>query len=116
MRTGITFASWPKWRLFGFESDPEGSLTVNLGRIEQPSELVVNYEVIKPEGCVRAQVQVDSDAKVHTLEDSLPLTGDSVGAKLAWSTGTVIPATEKATVTLHLENARVYAYEIRPAR
>ena len=24
--SGITFASWPKWRLFGFESDPEGAL------------------------------------------------------------------------------------------
>jgi hypothetical protein len=115
MRAGITFASWPKWRLFGFEADPEGSLTVNLGRIEQPSELVVNYEVIKPEGCVRAQVQIDK-VKVHALEDSIPLTGDSVGATLTWSTGTVIPASETAAVTLHLENARVYAYEARPVR
>jgi len=112
--SGITFASWPKWRLFGFESDPEGALTINLGPIAQPSELFVNYEVIKPDGSVRAEVQIGDGAKAQALEDSIPLTGDGVAVKATWTTGTVIPASPSATVTLYLENARVYAYEVRP--
>jgi hypothetical protein len=112
--SGITFASWPKWRLFGFESDPEGALNIHLGKIEKPSELFLNYEIIKPEGRVRAELRTEGDAKVHALDDCLPLTGDSTGAKVTWKGGTVIPPMPSATVSVQLENARVYAYELRP--
>jgi len=113
--SAITFARWPKWRLFGFESDPEGSFAINLGRVERPSELHINYEIIKPEGSVRAEVQTDGGAKAHSFEDCQPMTGDSVSARAAWRTGTLIPATPSAVVSLKLDNARVYAYELKPA-
>ena len=112
--SGITFASWPKWRLFGFESDPEGSFSIHLGKIEKPCELFVNYEIIKPDGRVCAELHVHPSAKVHTFEDSVPMTRGATGEKATWKTGTVIPATPSATVFLRLENARVYAYELRP--
>ena len=43
------------------------------------------------------------------------MTGDSVSARAAWRTGTLIPATPSAVVSLKLDNARVYAYELKPA-
>lgn len=106
----ITFASWPKWQLFGFEADPEGEFTIDLGTLDVPSTLYLNYEIIKPEG----RVTVDAHIGDATLTDSVPLTRGSIGEAVAWPTGPVLPA-GPARVTLHLENARVYAYEVRPA-
>jgi len=63
-----------KWQLFGFESDPEGQFRIHLGKIEQPSEFVLNYAIIKPEGCVRAEVVTEGGVKVYAFEDSVPLT------------------------------------------
>lgn len=114
VRSGITFASWPKWRLFGFEADPEGSFAIHLGKIAAPSELFLNYEIIKPDGCVRAEVHTEGGVKAHTFEDSVPLTGSSIGSKATWKTGAVLLPTPSATVFLQIENARVYAYEVRP--
>jgi hypothetical protein len=122
-RSGITFARWPKWRLFGFEADPEGSFTIRLGRLDTPMRLALNYEVIKPEGRVRAEVHADEmvhnvlkqEHVPHALADSVPLTGDSLNATLAWKTGDFIPPASDVKVTLHLANARVYAYELIPS-
>ncbi len=114
--SGIIFASWPKWRLFGFESDPEGQFTIHLGQIDKPSELFINYEIIKPEGRITAELHVHPNTPLHAFSDSVPLTGDSTGEKLVWKAGTVIPATPSASVFLRMENARVYAYEVRDAR
>lgn len=119
--SGITFASWPKWRIFGFEADPEGSFTIRLGRISKPSSIALNYETIKPEGCIRASVQTDEgdiikqdkEVTAHALKDSIPLTGDNLNRTLSWKDGEIIPPTSSATLTLHLKNVRVYAYEIR---
>jgi len=113
-RSANGFVSWPKWQLFGFESDPEGSFSIHLGKIDKPCELFVNYEPIKPEGQVTAELHVHPGTKVHTFEDSVPMTRGSTGEKATWKTGTVIPPSPSATVFLRLENARVYAYELRP--
>jgi len=112
-RAGITFARWPKWRLFGFQSDPEGSFHIGLGRIEKPSEVVLNYEITKPEGSIRVELGGEG-IEGRTLEESVPLTGDSLGETVAWKSGSVIAPCASATLVLHLECARVYAYEVRP--
>ena len=109
--SGITFARWPKWRLFGFESDPEGWFTIHLGRIEKPSQVRLNYQIIKPEGRIRAELTGDGLEK-RGMEDATALTGDSLGEPVAWKRETVIPPTPAAHLRLHLENARVYAYAV----
>lgn len=112
--SAISFAHWPKWQLFGFEADPEGAFSIHLGPITQPSELFINYAIIKPEGCVSAELHTEGGVKVHTFEDSVPMATGSIGEKAVWKTGTVIPPTTSASAFLRLENARVYAYEVRP--
>jgi hypothetical protein len=111
--SGIGFARWPKWRLFGFEADPEAGFTIDLGVIGQPSELTLNYTT-RPGGSVRVEV---AGAEQRTLAECVPLTGDSTGATVAWKTGTLIqPSAAPVVVSVHLEVATVYAYELRPAR
>lgn len=113
VRSGITFARWPQWRLFGFESDPEGGFTIDLGEIARPSEVVLNYEIKAPDGCITAELRGEG-LQTRAREDCLPLTGDSTGEAVRWQSGSVIPPTPVAALALHLENARVYAYELRP--
>ena len=110
---GIGFARWPKWRLFGFESDPEGSFAIDLGPVAEPSELVLNYKT-KPGGAVRVELV---DVPGHALADAAPLSGDALEGPAAWKEGTVIPPSGERRVQarLHLDVATVYAYELRAA-
>jgi hypothetical protein len=110
--SGIGFVSWPKWQLFGFESDPEGQFRIHLGEITEPSEFILNYEIIKPEGCVLLEVHTEGGEKIHTFEDNSPMTTGSIGEKAIWKTGTIIPPTTSASVFIRMENARVYAYDV----
>jgi len=108
---GITLARWPKWRLFGFESDPDGSFAIDLGPVARPSELLLNY-ITKPGGSVRVELP---DVQGRALADAVPLTGDSLGGKAAWKGGTAIApsAGKRVLAKLHLDVATVYAYELR---
>ncbi len=108
---GITFASWPRNRLFGLESPREGWLTLDLGVRSEPVELFLNYTT-RYDGCVRAEVV---ERPEYSLEQGVALTGDSLGAPLAWAGGTRITAlpNQPLKVKLHLENATVYAYDVR---
>ena len=110
---GISFARWPKWRLFGFESDPEGSFTIDLGRVSEPSELILNYRT-RPGGSLHVEL---ADTAGRALEDSVELSSDEIEGRAAWRDGTVIAPSGGAPVraTLHLACAAVYAYELRAA-
>lgn len=107
----IGFARWPKWRLFGFESDPEGELVIDLGPTDRPSELFLNYTTCA-DGAVRAELL---DAPARTLAESVPLTGQSTAAPVAWKDGALLAASpdRNVRVRLHLAMATVYAYELR---
>ncbi len=59
-------------------------------------------------------MHVHPATKLHPFEESVPLTRGSKAEKVVWKSGTVIPATPSATAFLRVENARVYAYEVRP--
>ena len=110
----IGFARWPKFRLFGFRSDPEGVLTVDVGEIAAPSELVLNYRT-DSRGSIRVEL---ADIPGHSLDDAVALMGDNVGEAAAWKGGTVIRAGngKRITALIHVESAEVYAFEIRPKR
>ena len=110
--TGIIFASWPKGRLFGFEADPDGSLTIDLVRIEQPSELLLNYTT-RADGAVRVELV---DREGHGLDDAVPLTGEAIEGRVVWKNSVVIHPNRGKPIRarVHLDVATVYAYTVRP--
>ena len=124
-KSGIGFARWPKWRLFGFESDPDASFVLDLGPVDRPSELVLNYKT-RPGGSLR--VALAEGPRQHyagwgkqtaitgrALEDAVALEGDSIGKPVAWKDGTTIAPSggKHVFARIELEVAGVYAYEVR---
>lgn len=111
----IGFVKWPKCRLFGFKSDPEGTLTLNI-HPNAPCEFKINYEC-EPQGSIRAELP---GVEGFGVEDAMALTGSSLGTRLVWKNGATIPPGENnsgyRTIVLHLNRASVYAYEITPCK
>ena len=109
----IGVARWPKWRLFGFRSDPGGSLTLSLAGIKEPCRLLLNYEC-EQGGSVRVSLE---DVPERAEENSIPLTGSSLDAAATWSDGDVLaprPEGQSIKATLHMDRASIYAYQILP--
>jgi hypothetical protein len=108
----IGFARWPRYRLFGFRSEPTGYLRLDLGQIAGPFELLLNCRT-SAVGSVRAEV---SDMPGRAVADSIPLVGDHLAALAAWKDGTlVVPRPQQGvSVYLHLDHAEIYAYDLRP--
>lgn len=111
---GITFASWPKWRLFGYESPRDGSLTLDLGVLTEPVEVFVNYTT-SYSGSLRAEI---SGQEQLSLEQSCAMDDQALAAPLTWKTGTrIMPdAGKKVYLTIHLTNATIWAYDVKAAR
>ncbi len=110
----IGVARWPKWRLFGWRSDPKGTLTLKLDGIKKPSRLLLNYECDEG-GSIRVSLR---DVPERTAGNAIPLSGSSLGAAASWSDGAVLvppPEGKPVVVTLHMDRASVYAYQIIPA-
>lgn len=112
--SGMTFARWPKFRLFGFEAVSGASFDINLGKIEGAFELRLNYRARKG-GRIYASIAHSSCCSTEFCEN---LTGDEISAPLRWKNGGVIASNgqEEVRLTLHLEMAAVYAYEVIPVR
>ncbi len=115
----IGMARWPKWRLFGFRADPEGSIDINLGPISQPCRLALNFET-EPGGSLRVQLlSGNSDPlESYTLEDAIPLSGNHIGESARWKNNDIIHPTQGKPVIarLSLDCASIYAYELRPVK
>jgi hypothetical protein len=110
----IGVARWPRWRLFGFRSDPQGSLTLKLDGIRGPCRLLLNYEC-EPGGSVRISLK---DVPGRTAENFIPLTGSRFDAAATWRDGDVLapwPNGQSVEATLHMDRASVYAYQVLPA-
>ncbi len=110
----IGVARWPKWRLFGFRSDPVGTLTLKLDGARGPCRLLLNHEC-RPGGSIRVSLANLPD---RTEENAIPLTGSSLAAPAAWKDGDLLaPGAKGGSVqaTLHMDRATVYAYDICPA-
>lgn len=118
MKIGV--ARWPKFRLFGFQSDPEGGLALDLGEITEPCQLALNYSTIL-DGCVRVKLViqekgVEKPLPGHDEGDAVPLTGASLARTVAWRNGNVIAPLPGKRVHAHLlmDCATVYAYKLTP--
>ena len=114
----IGFVSWPKWRLFGFRSDPRGTVPLYV-RLDAPCEFRLNYEC-EPGGSIRAELPAIGAAvpaaEGRGLADAVALTGDSLSSPLTWQNGTTIqPGDDGLTkIVLHLDRATIYAFEVVP--
>ena len=121
----IGYASWPKWRLFGYHADPRGELGIDLGSVSEPSELVLNYEAAAG-GSIRVEIstldehrriEVDPSVEIkgRTFVDAVPMVGDSIGEVAQWKDGSVIQPVEGQRFFAHLsiERAKIYAYQLR---
>jgi len=114
----IGFVKWPKWRLFGFRSDPQGTVPLYI-RLSAPCEFMINYEC-EPNGSVRAElpaIGAVSAVEGRGLDDAIALTGDSLSSPLTWQNGTMIQPGEDdglIKIVLHLDRATVYAFEVVP--
>jgi hypothetical protein len=116
------FAAVPRNRIFGFRSDPEGSLTLDLGVIDEPAELVFNYETASG-GSISVGLEEGETLwrKTDTVpgrgvEDAVPLTGSSFGEAVRWKSGSVITARRRIKAVILLKDATLYAYELRPVK
>jgi len=114
----IGFASWPRWRLFGFRSDPRGTIPFYI-RIDAPCEFMLNYEC-EPGGSIRAELPAIGAAvptvEGRGLDDAVELTGDSLSSPLAWRNGTTIQPGQDGLrkIVFHLDRATIYAFEVVP--
>ena len=121
-RSAVGVARWKKWRMFGYHADPEGVMEVEMGPSDRPCELLLNYRAAA-EGSVRVQVfdrerrgDCNDFAPCSNMENVVPLTGDSTAEVVRWRSGTRIPPVpdKRLVARLTMENARVYAWDLRP--
>ena len=109
----IGYARWPAYRLFGYRAEPEGVVTLNIGRITEPMTLYLNFETHNADGSVKVAVK---GHEARTSEFCVPLRGDTIAAEVSWrDEGSAIPAnTAKNTVIeLHLTEATLWAWDLR---
>lgn len=110
----ITYASWPRGRIFGLKSQLEANLRINLGRITQPSRLYLNLSTDRHDSVVHADLWSGTE-NIHSFADCLPITGDHAAVALAWNHTDIILPGDPVKINLRLRDATVYAYELRPA-
>ncbi len=120
----IGYVAWPAWRLFGFHADPEGELEIELGELDRPHELRLNYEcagggsiAVQLQTLARNQRVQDSETIAgYECEQANPLSGEALRAPVSWQGGAVIqPVPGKRLVArLFMQRAKVYAFELTP--
>ncbi len=111
-RMAIGLARWRRDRLFGFTADPAGELELDLGAVARPSTLVLNYAA-----SARGSLRVELPGRPgYSLEEARPLAGEALAGEASWRAGTLLPAAPDAPLTarVRLEEATLYAYEVRP--
>ena len=124
IKSSIGYASWPKDRIFGFHADPTSELEIELGILETPVELALNYET-EPGGSIRVRLhtlgpwerlQDTTDYPGYGLKEAIPLTGDALAETISWKRGSVIRPLQGCRVVarLYMQRAKAYAWEIRP--
>lgn len=109
--SGITFARWPKYRLFGFEAPRRASFRITVPIDEATSvEIYLNYRVRKGG---RIRVGIDGLCG-YDLEDCNGLYGDAVKEKVTWQRGDslLLQGVKEICLVIELEMAAIYAYEV----
>jgi hypothetical protein len=110
----ITYAAWPKDRLFGFQATKDATLRINLGDVDQPGRFAINMSTQESDGEIRAELRANGEI-IKPFQDAIPATGDHTAITLNWKTGDIIPPGKNVMVALQLRNATAFAYELLPA-
>lgn len=120
MTTGLL--RWPRWRMFGYAAEPEGALELDLGVLNRPAELVMNYRT-GGGGALRVGLftragRLDATAVAGRSDegDIVPMRGDELSAVAAWKGGTIVPASagRRIIARIAMEDATLYAWDWRP--
>ncbi len=113
-RMAVGLARWRRDRLFGFRADPAGELDIDLGEVEGPSTLLLNYSA-ESRGSLRVEL---IDCPTYSLGEATPLTGDALAASMAWGCETVLPMLpgRRLTARVHLAEATLFAWEVHSLR
>lgn len=106
----IGFASWPKNRLFSLQADPEGIVTLRLGAVTRPSQLILNVRT-DAGGSIFAEIP---NMPGYERTASRSITGDHLEVPVAWQAGTRLPVdpARPIQVNLHLHRAEIFAYKL----
>jgi len=111
--SAIGRARWTKDRLFGFRADPEGYLDLDLGVIDKPSRLFLNFQTDRP-GFIQVELL---DTPDYGRDHAAALSGDQLDCPVAWQKNREIihPQPRPCVARLYLDRAKLFAYELRNA-
>lgn len=102
-------ARWPRNRLFGFRSDPEGALDLELPAETAGKRFYLNF---RTEGNGSVRVEAPNVAG-YELEGATPISGDELRLQVPIGRNGRLPSSGEAPVRvrIHLDRAHVYGYE-----
>lgn len=107
----IGVARWPAWRLFGMRADPEGMLSIHLGKRDTPFRLRLNYTTERTGGSVRVEQRGTAGRE---LADAVPLEGEGLSSVVAWRGGDRLAPGPSASVRVHLDRATLWGWQLEP--
>ncbi|MCJ8330900.1 MAG: hypothetical protein HRT89_03550 [Lentisphaeria bacterium] len=111
----IGIARFPKFRLFGFRGNPEGTVCLKPEIPDAPWDLLLNYKCDK-DGYVN--VGLFDEAGEKKFSQTIRLEGDAAAETVQWDEGAkaAIEKGGKFCIKIDLRHATVFAYELRPKK
>lgn len=109
----IGTAKWTKNRLFGYASDPFGSVQFNIGRPKIPFSVKINA-ITEKEGSVRAEI-FDSNDLDNPISSAV-FSGDHIDKTINWNGNEYLnirpEKSDNLILCFSLKDARIYAYDV----
>jgi hypothetical protein len=116
----IGLAKWKKWRMFGFTADPEGLLEIELGSIEKPMELQINYRASLGGsiqiGLFTRKGRGDLDPiKGRSMGEMQAMDQDAISQTVVWKNGSVVMPVENKRIVAQIKLcvASIYAWRFK---
>lgn len=118
----IGYLYWPKYRLFGFEADPEGEIVLELGVQKGCKTLDINFQT-NSDGAIKVELlKLDPHHRIQRAEvmdgyasdDCCVMNGDELQKRVYWKGGDKIEceAGKRLIVKIKMARSKVYAYQL----
>lgn len=124
LKLSTGYCSWPKWRLFGYEADPEGIIEIELPEFDEESYLFLNYST-KDNGYISVQLHtlepyhrlqdISTFCEDYLFENAIKMNGDSLYQKVMWknkSSISPIPG-RRIVACIQMKHASLFAFELK---